>query len=54
MTHANAQFALAPSLFVVKVQPAFSSAGSGGFPPSRRGRAPLQCDGPFFNQKHNY
>jgi hypothetical protein len=32
MTHANAQFPLAPSLFVVKVIPHFQSAGSGGFP----------------------
>jgi hypothetical protein len=53
MTHVNAQFPLAPSLFVVKVIPHFHPPAAAVFPPSRRGQAPLQCDdGSLFNQKH--
>jgi len=52
MAHANAQFRLAPSLFVVKVIPHFHPSRIAGrfFPPSRRGPAPLQRDGPFLTR----
>jgi hypothetical protein len=66
MTHVNAQFPLAPSLFIVKVSPHFHPSRIAGrfFPPSRRGNrsrrsqtqteAPFQRDdGPFLT-RNNY
>jgi hypothetical protein len=64
MTHVNAQFPLAPSLFVVKVTPHFHPPAAAVFPPSRRGNrscrsqtqteAPFQRDdGPFLT-RNNY